>query len=98
MKNPSQAALLIWDVFREQKATPVLDFLKENNIVSEYVPNNMTDYYQLLDCTTNKWANNFLKANFSTWFSKQVQKHLDKGIALEDIDIRFQLTTMKPLH
>ena len=98
MKNPSQAALLIWDVFREQKATPVLDFLKENNIISEYVPNNMTNYYQQLDCTTNKWTKNFLKANFSTWFSKQVQKRLDKGIALEDIDIRFQLTTMKPLH
>ena len=25
-------------------------------------------------------------------------KHLDKGIALEDIDISFQLTTMKLLH
>ena len=58
----------------------------------------MTNYYQPLDCTTNKWAKNFLKAKFSTWFSKQVQKHLDKGIALEDIDVRFQLTTMKPLH
>ena len=98
LKNPSQAALLIWDVFRGQKTTPVLDILKENNIITEYVPNNMTNYYQPLDCTTNKWAKDFLKAKFSTWFSKQVQKHLDKGIALEDIDIRFQLTTMKPLH
>ena len=98
LKNPSQAALLIWDVFRGQKTTPVLDILKENNITTEYVPNNMTNYYQPLDCTTNKWAKDFLKAKFSTWFSKQVQKHLHKGIALEDIDIRFQLTTMKPLH
>ena len=98
MKNPSQAALLIWDVFRGQKTTPVLDILKENNIITEYVPNNMTNYYQPLDCTINKWTKDFLKAKFSTWFSKQVQKHLDKGIALEDIDIRFQLTTMKPLH
>ena len=98
LKNPSQAALLNWDVFKGQKTTPVLDILKENNIITEYVPNNMTNYYQPLDCTTNKWAKDFLKAKFSTWFSKQVQKHLDKGIALEDIDIRFQLTTMKPLH
>ena len=98
LKNPSQAALLIWDVFRGQKTTPVLDILKENNIITEYVPNNMTNYYQPLDCTTNKCAKDFLKAKFSTWFSKQVQKHLDKGIALEDIDVRFQLTTMKPLH
>ena len=98
MKNPSQAALLIWDVFREQKTTPVLDILKGNNIITEYVPNNMTNYNQPLDGNTNKWAKDFRKAKSSTWFSKQVQKHLDKGIALEDIDIRFQLTTMKPLH
>ena len=58
----------------------------------------MTNYYQPLDCTTNKWAKSFLKEKFTIWFSKQVQKHLDKGIALEDIDIRFQLKTMKPLH
>ena len=98
LKNPNQAALLIWDVFRGQKATPVLDLLKENNILTEYVPNNMTNYYQPFDCTTNKWAKDFLKAKFSTRFSNPVQHHLDKDIALEDIDIKFQLTTMKPLH
>ena len=89
LKNPSKAALLIWDVFRGQKTTPVLDILKENNILTVYVPNSMTNYYQPLDCTTNKWAKGFLKEKFTIWFSKQVQKHLDKGIALEDIDIRF---------
>ena len=98
LKNPSQAALLIWDVFRGQKITPALDILKENNIITEYVPSNMTNYYQPLDCTTNKWAKDFLKAKFRTWFSKLGQKHLDKGIALDDINIRFQLKTMKPLH
>ena len=98
LKNPSQAALLIWDVFRGQKITPTLDILKENNIITEYVPSNMTNYYQPLDCTTNKWAKDFLKAKYRTWFSKLGQKHLDKGIALDDINIRFQLKTMKPLH
>ena len=80
LKNPSQAAWLIWDVFRGQKTTPLLDSLKEINIVTEYVPNNMNNYYQPLDCTTNKWAKDFLKAKFRALFSKQVQKHLDKGI------------------
>ena len=50
LENPSQAALLIY-VFRRQKTTPVLDIVKENNIIAEYVPNNMTNYYQQLDCT-----------------------------------------------
>ena len=58
----------------------------------------MTNYYPPLDNTTNKWAKDFLKAKFITWFAKQVQNHLDNGTALEDIEIKFQLTTMKPLH
>ena len=85
LKNPSQAALLIRNVFNGQKTTPVLDIL----IITEYVPSNITNYYQPLDCTSNKWAKDFVKVKFSTWFSKQVQKHLDKGIALGDINIRF---------
>ena len=65
LKNPSQAALLIWDAFRGEKTTSAPDILKENNIITEYVPNNMTNYYQALDCTTNKWAKDFLKANLA---------------------------------
>ena len=41
LKNPRQAALLIWDVFSGQKITPTLDILKENNIITEYVPSNI---------------------------------------------------------
>ena len=70
VKNPRQVGLLIWDVFRGQKMTPVLGIFKENNIITEYVPNDMTNYYQPLDCTTNKWAKDFLKAKFSSWFPK----------------------------
>lgn len=54
-------------------------------------------YYQPLNCSTKNWAKNFFKAKFSTWFWKQVQNHY-KGVAIEDIDIKFRLTTMKPLH
>ena len=61
-----QAALLIWDVFRGQKTEPVLEVLRKTNIITEYIPNNMTNYYQPLDCTTNKWAKEFMKNKFST--------------------------------
>ena len=68
----------------------------------------MMTYYQPLNCSTKNWAKsfycrtknwtkNFFKAKFSTWFWKQVQNHY-KGVATEDIDIKFRLTTMKPLH
>lgn len=47
--NSEQYALLIWDVFRGQKIDEVLSLLEENKIMIEYVPNNMTDEFQVLD-------------------------------------------------
>ena len=93
-----QATLLIWDVFRGQKTEPVLEVLRENNTITKYIPNNMTNYYQLLDCTANKWAKEFMKNKFSTWYTKEVPSELEKGTSIEDIDIKFLLIMMKPLH
>ena len=31
----------------------MLEVLRKTNIITEYIPNNMTNYYQPLDCTTN---------------------------------------------
>ena len=73
-----QAALLIWDVFRRQKTEAVLEVLRKNNIITEYIPKNMTNYYQPLDCTTNKWAKEFMKNKFRTWYTKEVQVRLRK--------------------
>ena len=96
--SPDQAALLIWDVFRGQKTEPVLEVLRANNILTEYIPSNMTNYYQPLDCTTNKCVKEFMKSKFSAWYSDKFRKALRNGTALEDIEIKFPLTTMKPLH
>ena len=93
-----QKALIIWDVFRGQKTDEVINFMEENNLTTEYVPNNLTAHYQPLDCTTNKWAKDFTKRKFSTWYAKQIRDNVEKGISLEEIDVNFQLTTMKPLH
>ena len=35
---------------------------------------------------------------FSTQYTKEVQSELKKGTSIEDIDIKFPLTMMKPLH
>ena len=89
---------MIWDVFRGQKTEPVLEVLRKTNVITEYIPNNMTNYYQPLDCTTNKWAKEFMKNKFSTWYTKEVPSELEKGTSIEDTDIKFPLTMMKPLH
>ena len=58
----------------------------------------MTNYYQPVDCTTNKWAKEFMKNKFSTWYTKGVHSELVKGTSIKDINIKFPLTMMKPLH
>ena len=93
-----QSALLIWDVFRGQKTESVIEILKENNIHTEYIPNNMTNCYQPLDLTTNKLAKEFLKTKFSQWYSQQIQDALDSAKAVEDIEVKVPLSVMKPLH
>ena len=77
---PDQMALIIWDVFRDQKTDSVLEVLQENNLTAGYVPNNLTNYYQPLACTTNKWAKDFTKHKFSTWFAKQIREQLARGV------------------
>ena len=98
LDDPKQSALLIWDVFRGQKTESVIEVLKENNIHTEYIPNNMTNYYQPLDLTTNKWAKEFLNTKFLQWHSKQIQDALDSDKAIEDIEVKVPLSVMKPLH
>ena len=52
--NPDQCAPLIWDFFRGQKTEEVTSLLREIKIVYEYVPNNMTTNFKILDLAVNK--------------------------------------------
>ena len=96
--KPEQTALLIMDVFRGQITDDVRNLLKQNNIHVVLVPDNMTQLFQPLDLTVNKHCKSFLKKLFSKWFSQQIENQLYLGKEVEDIDIKFQLTTIKPLH
>ena len=59
--------------FVVEKTESVIEVLKENNIHNKNIPNNMSNYYQPLDLTTNNWAKEFLKTKFSQWYSEQIQ-------------------------
>ena len=39
-----------------------------------------------------------MKNKFANWYSDQVRNELDKGTPIEDIDVKFPLSKMKPLH
>ena len=98
LNNPDQYALLIWDVFRGQTTDEVSSLLTVNKIMYEFVPNNMTADFQVLDLTVNGWLKDLMKAKFNDWFAQQLRVQLENGTALENIDIKFLLSTMKPLH
>lgn len=96
--NPNQAALLVFDVFRGQITDEVTSHLAQNNIYFVMVPNNMTHLFQPLDLTVNGHCKKFMKKKFSEWYTQQVDNALQAGVRVENINIEFKLTTIKPLH
>ena len=94
----SHKGLLIMDVFTGQMTTDVLDVITKNNICVVNVPANMTKFYQPLDLTVNGQAKRFFKSKFSAWYADQISKQLNEGVKIDEVDVKFRLTTMKPLH
>ena len=76
----------------------VKDELKRLCIELVPVPANMTHFFQPLDLTVNRAAKNFIKKEFISYYSGIIQKGLDEGKALEDIDVDVRLTIIKPMH
>ena len=94
----SHKGLLIMDVFTGQMTTEVLDVITKNNIVVVNVPANMTKFYQPLDLTINGHEKRFFKSKFSAWYADQISKQLNEDVKIDEVDVKFRLTTMKPLH
>ena len=91
-------SLLIMDVFRGQMTEEVLEKLKCNNIFLVRVPANMSHIFQPLDLTVNGHFKQYMKKNLSTWYSEQISLALENGEKLENINISFKITVLKPLH
>ena len=95
---PDHWSLLIIDVFSGQMTDPVLQKLRDNHIKLVRVPPNMTHLFQPLDLTVNGAAKSYLKRRFTEWFSAMIAKDLDAGKPMEEIEVKLQLSTLKPLH
>ena len=93
-----QKALIVWDVFKGQMTQPVLDKLESLNLELVPVPANMTHFFQPLDLTVNGSAKKFLRARFTEYYADSVREQIDNGKQLEDIDVDFRLSVIKPLH
>ena len=58
----------------------------------------MTHLFQPLDLTVIKAAKNYKKQKFSDWFTRQINAGLENGQELDDIEIDYPLSVLKPLH
>ena len=58
----------------------------------------MTHLLQPLDLTLNGHCKSFIKGMFAEWYRKQVEEVSPHGKKVEDIEIKFYLTVIKPLH
>ena len=94
----TQKALVVWDVFKGQMTEAVKEKLSSYNIELVAVPANMPHFFQPLDLTVNGSAKKYMRKQFIIYYSSAVKQQLESGKQLEDIDVDFRLTVMKPLH
>lgn len=96
----TQPALVIFDRFKGQCTDSILRLLDENNVRFVIVPANCTDRLQPLDVSVNKPAKEHLRQQFQSWYSDQVQSHLEQkedGTKTSMPPVSVQMSVMKPL-
>ena len=74
------------------------DFVLENDLVHVHVPANLTHKFEPLHINVNGVAKGFLKDQFQTWYTDEVQKQMDNGKGVYEIDVNTRLSRMKPIH
>ena len=58
----------------------------------------MTNLYQPLDLTMNGYAKSFMKRMFTEWLASKVCEALGSGKIPEEIDVKMNLSFLKPLQ
>ena len=93
-----QKSLLIYDVFKGQTTKRYADFLLENDLTHVHVPANLTHKFQPLDINVNGVAKGFLKDQFQKWYTGEIQKQMDNGKGVYEVDVDTRLSRMKPIR
>ena len=92
--SPNYPALAIYDEFKAQLTSAVFSLLEANDIVVVKVPPNCTDRLQPMDLSVNKAVKDFLRKQFQTWYSLEVEKLCQTGGNFTPVDLR--MSRMKP--
>ena len=76
----------------------MIDRVAAVDVVLIPVPANMTHSFQSLDLTVNGSAEKFLLSCFTEYYAAAVKDQLGSGKQLEEIEVDFHLSTVKPFH
>ena len=87
-------ALLIFDNFKAQCTSSLLNLLDSHNVNVALIPPNCTDRLQPLDLSVNKTVKDFLRNQFREWYAKQVCTQIEEG---ENKIVDLRLSILKPL-
>ena len=93
-----QKAMVIFDVFKGHVTEKVASVIEENNCVIIYVPNNLTDQFQLFNLNVIGHSKQFLKKKFGCWYSQQICHPLEDRTNVYDVQVPFKLSIIKPIH
>jgi len=66
--------LAIYDGFRGQTTDTISSLFTAHNIYTVKIPANCTDKFQSMDIAINKPMKDRLRANFQSWYAKEVSK------------------------
>ena len=83
------------DVLLGQMTEDVLNVLKDNKILLDRAPANMTHIFQPLDLTVNGTFKTFMHKKFFEWYSRQILHTLENGCEVMDVKVDVKLAIMK---
>ena len=91
----NHSCLVIFDKFKAQCTSTVLEVLANSNILISLLLANCTDRLQPLDISMNQSVKEFLRDQFHKWYASQVSSQIQKGEGSRFVNL--SLTVVKPL-
>ena len=67
--------------------------LQGNHILFIRVSASTTNIFQSLDLTVDSSFISLVKKKFTWWYSKEIDKQLDEGVPIENIEIKLQISS-----
>ena len=90
-------AVCIIDNFKGQITPDIIALLEEKGIFVCKLPPNSTDILQPMDLSVNKSVKDYLRKEFSNWYSNEVSQQLNNSEDLQLQPVKLSLSSLKTI-